>query len=176
MLPGVLQEVQVPILSLQQCRTMKYKASRITTNMLCAGKGHEDSCQVSLSKLGLEEDVKGCLKRWQFIVGSRMSVRVCFRTQMMNDGVRAHSRHIIQVFLQKYKTFFHSCWPRRFGQNRPSFRNNHVFMFQGDSGGPLLLNGNADKHTIVGKKHHAKCEVFLIASSVKFMKVLVLSL
>lgn len=46
MLPGVLQEVQVPILSLSQCRTMKYKASRITQNMLCAGKGYEDSCQV----------------------------------------------------------------------------------------------------------------------------------
>jgi len=46
MLPGVLQEVQVPILSLSQCRTMKYKASRITTYMLCAGKGNEDSCQV----------------------------------------------------------------------------------------------------------------------------------
>lgn len=45
-LPGVLQEVQVPILSLSQCRTMKYKASRITPNMMCAGKGHEDSCQV----------------------------------------------------------------------------------------------------------------------------------
>lgn len=46
MLPGVLQEVQVPILSLSECRTMKYKASRITPNMMCAGKGYEDSCQV----------------------------------------------------------------------------------------------------------------------------------
>ncbi|KAK6627830.1 hypothetical protein RUM44_010309 [Polyplax serrata] len=45
MLPGVLQEVQVPILSLSECRTMKYKASRITPNMMCAGKGYEDSCQ-----------------------------------------------------------------------------------------------------------------------------------
>lgn len=45
MLPGVVQEVQVPILTLTQCRSMKYRASRITTYMLCAGRGAMDSCQ-----------------------------------------------------------------------------------------------------------------------------------
>ena len=45
-LPGILQQVQVPILTLDQCRGMKYRASRITPNMLCAGKGKQDSCQV----------------------------------------------------------------------------------------------------------------------------------
>ncbi|KAK4882899.1 hypothetical protein RN001_006218 [Aquatica leii] len=45
MLPSIVQEVQVPILTLQQCRAMKYRASRITTYMLCAGKGSMDSCQ-----------------------------------------------------------------------------------------------------------------------------------
>lgn len=45
MLPSVVQEVQVPILSLSQCRAMKYRASRITSYMLCAGRGSQDSCQ-----------------------------------------------------------------------------------------------------------------------------------
>lgn len=45
MLPNVVQEVQVPILSLSQCRAMKYRASRITSYMLCAGRGKQDSCQ-----------------------------------------------------------------------------------------------------------------------------------
>ena len=49
MLPGLAHEVQVPILSLQQCRQTKYRASRITANMLCAGKGTQDSCQVSVN-------------------------------------------------------------------------------------------------------------------------------
>ncbi|XP_024945953.1 transmembrane protease serine 9 [Cephus cinctus] len=44
-LPGVVHEVQVPILSLSQCRQMKYRASRITNNMICAGRGAQDSCQ-----------------------------------------------------------------------------------------------------------------------------------
>lgn len=44
-LPAVVQEVQVPILSLNQCRGMKYRASRITGNMICAGKASTDSCQ-----------------------------------------------------------------------------------------------------------------------------------
>ncbi|XP_046406061.1 trypsin-1 [Ischnura elegans] len=45
-LPSVAQEVQVPILSLQQCRTdSKYRPSRITNYMICAGKGSQDSCQ-----------------------------------------------------------------------------------------------------------------------------------
>lgn len=45
MLPGIVQEVQVPILTLHQCRAMKYRASKITNYMLCAGKGAMDSCQ-----------------------------------------------------------------------------------------------------------------------------------
>ncbi|KAL9693689.1 hypothetical protein quinque_012974 [Culex quinquefasciatus] len=44
-LPGIVQHVDVPILTLDQCRNMKYRASRITSNMLCAGKGKQDSCQ-----------------------------------------------------------------------------------------------------------------------------------
>lgn len=48
-LPAIAHEVQVPILSLQQCRQTKYRASRITANMLCAGKGTMDSCQVSVN-------------------------------------------------------------------------------------------------------------------------------
>jgi len=44
-LPAVVQHVQVPILTLDQCRSMKYRSSRITPNMLCAGKGKQDSCQ-----------------------------------------------------------------------------------------------------------------------------------
>ncbi|XP_062702299.1 serine proteinase stubble [Aedes albopictus] len=44
-LPGIVQHVDVPILTLDQCRSMKYRASRITSNMLCAGKGKQDSCQ-----------------------------------------------------------------------------------------------------------------------------------
>lgn len=45
MLPNIVQEVQVPILSLTECRAKKYRASRITSYMLCAGKGAMDSCQ-----------------------------------------------------------------------------------------------------------------------------------
>ncbi|KAG7211725.1 hypothetical protein KM043_010971 [Ampulex compressa] len=45
MLPAKVHEVQVPILSLAQCRRMKYRANRITNNMICAGKGSQDSCQ-----------------------------------------------------------------------------------------------------------------------------------
>lgn len=45
MLPSIVQEVQVPILSLAECRAKKYRASRITSYMLCAGKGSLDSCQ-----------------------------------------------------------------------------------------------------------------------------------
>lgn len=46
-LPSVVQHVEVPILSLNQCRNMKYRSSRITPNMVCAGKGKQDSCQVN---------------------------------------------------------------------------------------------------------------------------------
>ncbi|KYQ53176.1 Serine proteinase stubble [Trachymyrmex zeteki] len=45
MLPGKVQEVQVPIHSLTQCRKMKYRANRITENMICAGRSNQDSCQ-----------------------------------------------------------------------------------------------------------------------------------
>lgn len=45
MLPTVVQEVEVPILTQNQCKAMKYRASRITNYMLCAGKGTQDSCQ-----------------------------------------------------------------------------------------------------------------------------------
>ncbi|KAJ8682240.1 hypothetical protein QAD02_018032 [Eretmocerus hayati] len=45
MLSGVLQEVSVPILSLDQCRKMKYRANRISDYMMCAGNGSQDSCQ-----------------------------------------------------------------------------------------------------------------------------------
>nr|XP_012144316.1 PREDICTED: transmembrane protease serine 9-like [Megachile rotundata] len=45
MLAGQVQEVQVPILSLTQCRKMKYRANRITDNMICAGRNAQDSCQ-----------------------------------------------------------------------------------------------------------------------------------
>uniref|UniRef100_A0A2S2QSA4 Trypsin-1 n=1 Tax=Sipha flava TaxID=143950 RepID=A0A2S2QSA4_9HEMI len=44
-LADIVQEVQVPILSLAQCRASKYRPQRITANMICAGKGVEDSCQ-----------------------------------------------------------------------------------------------------------------------------------
>ena len=45
MLAGVVQEVNVPVLTLDQCRKMKYRANRITDNMICAGNGSQDSCQ-----------------------------------------------------------------------------------------------------------------------------------
>lgn len=45
-LANIIQEVSVPILTLNQCRSTKYKPSRITANMICAGKGVQDSCQV----------------------------------------------------------------------------------------------------------------------------------
>lgn len=44
-LPSVVQHVEVPILTLNQCRSMKYRSTRITPNMVCAGKGKQDSCQ-----------------------------------------------------------------------------------------------------------------------------------
>lgn len=44
-----LQEVEVPVLSNQKCRSTKYTASMISDNMMCAGypeTGGKDSCQV----------------------------------------------------------------------------------------------------------------------------------
>ncbi|CAH2085620.1 unnamed protein product [Euphydryas editha] len=43
-----LQEVEVPVLSNQECKNTKYTSSMITNNMLCAGypkTGQKDSCQ-----------------------------------------------------------------------------------------------------------------------------------
>lgn len=49
-LSSTLQEVLVPIMSNNECRTTKYPPKRITDNMLCAGyiDGGKDSCQVIL--------------------------------------------------------------------------------------------------------------------------------
>ncbi|XP_030557593.1 trypsin-1 isoform X1 [Drosophila novamexicana] len=44
-LPSIVNQVKVPIMSLAECRTQKYKSSRITSTMLCAGRPHMDSCQ-----------------------------------------------------------------------------------------------------------------------------------
>ncbi|XP_053594540.1 trypsin-1-like [Microplitis demolitor] len=46
-LSSTLQEVLVPIMSNNECRTTKYPPKRITDNMLCAGyiDGGKDSCQ-----------------------------------------------------------------------------------------------------------------------------------
>ncbi|CAD7083715.1 unnamed protein product [Hermetia illucens] len=44
-LPGIVNHVKVPILTIGDCRNQKYKSSRITTSMLCAGKPNQDSCQ-----------------------------------------------------------------------------------------------------------------------------------
>ncbi|XP_014253033.1 trypsin-7-like [Cimex lectularius] len=43
----VLRELEVPIMSNEQCRNSEYSKSQITDNMLCAGyeKGGKDSCQ-----------------------------------------------------------------------------------------------------------------------------------
>lgn len=48
-----LQEVEVPVLSNEECRNTKYTSSMITDNMLCAGypkTGQKDSCQVYSTK------------------------------------------------------------------------------------------------------------------------------
>lgn len=45
----VLQEVEVPVLSNDECRNTNYSAKMISDNMLCAGypaTGKKDSCQV----------------------------------------------------------------------------------------------------------------------------------
>ncbi|XP_076238844.1 trypsin-7-like [Calliopsis andreniformis] len=43
----LLQEVDLPIMSLQECRNTKYSPRMITENMMCAGyqEGKKDSCQ-----------------------------------------------------------------------------------------------------------------------------------
>ncbi|KAL0134141.1 hypothetical protein PUN28_001177 [Cardiocondyla obscurior] len=43
----LLQEVEVPVMSLQACRNTSYSARMISDNMLCAGylEGQKDSCQ-----------------------------------------------------------------------------------------------------------------------------------
>lgn len=72
MLPGEVHEVQVPIYSLTQCRNMKYRASRITENMICAGRGSQDSCQGDsggplLVQEGDKLELKGNFKRSSII-------------------------------------------------------------------------------------------------------------
>jgi len=44
----LLQEVEVPVMSLQVCRNTSYSPRMISENMLCAGylEGKKDSCQV----------------------------------------------------------------------------------------------------------------------------------
>lgn len=45
----ILQEVNVPVLSNDECRKTNYTAKMISDNMLCAGypkTGQKDSCQV----------------------------------------------------------------------------------------------------------------------------------
>lgn len=45
----LLQEVQVPVLSNEECRKTNYSSKMISDNMLCAGypeTGKKDSCQV----------------------------------------------------------------------------------------------------------------------------------
>lgn len=44
-LPSIVNQVKVPIMSLAECRNQKYKSTRITTSMLCAGRPRMDSCQ-----------------------------------------------------------------------------------------------------------------------------------
>lgn len=45
----LLQEVEVPVMSLQECRNTSYNSKMISDNMLCAGykEGKKDSCQVT---------------------------------------------------------------------------------------------------------------------------------
>ncbi|XP_067616190.1 trypsin-1 [Eurosta solidaginis] len=44
-LPSIVNQVKVPIMSINECRKQKYKSSRITSSMLCAGRPSMDSCQ-----------------------------------------------------------------------------------------------------------------------------------
>ncbi|CAD6994740.1 unnamed protein product, partial [Ceratitis capitata] len=44
-LPSIVNQVKVPIMSITECRSQKYKSSRITSSMLCAGRPKMDSCQ-----------------------------------------------------------------------------------------------------------------------------------
>lgn len=47
-----LQEVEVPVISNEECKSTKYASTMITNNMLCAGfpkTGKKDSCQVTIT-------------------------------------------------------------------------------------------------------------------------------
>ncbi|KAH8314242.1 hypothetical protein KR074_005080, partial [Drosophila pseudoananassae] len=44
-LPSIVNQVKVPIMSITECRNQKYKSTRITSSMLCAGRPAMDSCQ-----------------------------------------------------------------------------------------------------------------------------------
>lgn len=48
---NILQKVDVPIISNEDCKDMGYAADKITSNMICAGykEGEQDACQVFIS-------------------------------------------------------------------------------------------------------------------------------
>lgn len=47
---NILQKVEVPIISNEDCKYMGYSPEKITNNMICAGykEGQQDACQVPL--------------------------------------------------------------------------------------------------------------------------------
>lgn len=51
----ILQEVELPVMSNEECKQTNYSASMISDNMLCAGypEGLKDSCQVRYSTFHL---------------------------------------------------------------------------------------------------------------------------
>lgn len=56
----LLQEVEVPVMSLQACRNTSYSPRMISDNMLCAGylEGKKDSCQVTISEIYMINKMK----------------------------------------------------------------------------------------------------------------------
>lgn len=48
----ILQKVEVPVISNDECRNTNYSAKMISDNMMCAGypkEGKKDSCQVNIA-------------------------------------------------------------------------------------------------------------------------------